>query len=486
MMRHYSFPFLIVIFILLLAGEAQGGDWPMFKHDAAHSGVADETVEPPLKLLWQYGTNFDISGHPTVSGGIVYFGLCDGNVYALDATTGAFKWKYQAGLHGDVSSPAVSGGMVYIGSENVYALDASTGAFKWKYTTAGAVSSPTISNGFVYVGSADNNVYALDATTGALKWKYTTGGTVIYSSPAVSGGMVYVGSWDSNVYALDSATGALKWKYKTGLGVQASPAVSGGVVYVGSADGNMYALDALTGTLIWNGKTGIVVRSSASVSGGIVYVGLENMYALSASSGTSLWNFKARSSVSSSPAISGRIVYATVDGNLHAFDASTGVSKWVSGGSSSPVVANGKVYVDTGRSVIAFEPETKKGVAAIEQGLGSIDLIGKQFDWVPSAIFSFFIIIILGIGTTKLFQIKSEGIIGTFYTVGSGFIILFLWRWLVNIYSILISSIVIISILLVVVFLRWYLSARRKNRQHIEKKKLEILDMISEVTEEGL
>jgi len=24
-------------------------------HDAAHSGTADEVVEPPLELLWKYG-----------------------------------------------------------------------------------------------------------------------------------------------------------------------------------------------------------------------------------------------------------------------------------------------------------------------------------------------------------------------------------------------------------------------------------------------
>ena len=44
---------------------------------------------------------------------------------------------------------------------------ASNGQLKWGLTTGGEVySSPAVSNGVVYVGSDDGNVYALNATTG--------------------------------------------------------------------------------------------------------------------------------------------------------------------------------------------------------------------------------------------------------------------------------------------------------------------------------
>jgi outer membrane protein assembly factor BamB len=57
----------------------------------------------------------------------------------------------------------VANGVVYAGSwdHNVYALNASTGAFLWQYTTGNEVeSSPAVANGVVYVGSQDHNVYA--------------------------------------------------------------------------------------------------------------------------------------------------------------------------------------------------------------------------------------------------------------------------------------------------------------------------------------
>ena len=92
----------------------------------------------------------------------------DGIVYALDATTGDERWRFEA--RGDIlSSPAVVDGVVYVGSKDnyVYALDATTGWESWHLETGGQVlSSPTVVNGVVYIGSDDGYVYALDAGGG--------------------------------------------------------------------------------------------------------------------------------------------------------------------------------------------------------------------------------------------------------------------------------------------------------------------------------
>ena len=61
------------------------------------------------------------------------------------------------------SSPAVAGGFVYVGGwdGNVYCLNASSGADIWTYATGNHVSSsPAVWNGIVYVGSWDHRVYA--------------------------------------------------------------------------------------------------------------------------------------------------------------------------------------------------------------------------------------------------------------------------------------------------------------------------------------
>jgi outer membrane protein assembly factor BamB len=311
---------------MIRAVVAPGPDWPMFRHDQAHTGATTEIMTTAsLTLRWNYTTGYWVHSSPAVSGGIVYVGSLDGNVYALNASTGAFKWSYTTGDY-VYSSPAVSGGRVYVGSADnmVYALNASTGAKIWNYTTGGMVSSsPAVSGGRVYVGSDDSKVYALNASTGAFKWSYTTGDSV-ESSPAVSGGIVYVGSRDNMVYGLNASTGAKIWNYTTGNGVWSSPAVSGGIVYVGSDDHNVYALNASTGAFKWSYTTGDYVYSSPAVSGGIVYVGSldGNVYALNASTGAFKWSYTTGDQVQSSPAVSGGFVYVgSYDGKVYAFAA---------------------------------------------------------------------------------------------------------------------------------------------------------------------
>jgi outer membrane protein assembly factor BamB len=56
-----------------------------------------------------------------------------------------------------------------VGSDdgNVYALDAATGAQLWTFTTGNVVgSSPAVANGVVYVGSQDGKLYAFDLAGG--------------------------------------------------------------------------------------------------------------------------------------------------------------------------------------------------------------------------------------------------------------------------------------------------------------------------------
>jgi outer membrane protein assembly factor BamB len=91
-------------------------------------------------------------------------------------------------------------------------LNYSSGAEIWRYETNGriVVSSPAISDGVLYIGSLDHTVYALDTSDGTLIWAFVTGDMVV-STPTVINGTVYIGSQDDKVYALNSATGEPKW-----------------------------------------------------------------------------------------------------------------------------------------------------------------------------------------------------------------------------------------------------------------------------------
>ena len=327
-------------------------------------------------------------------------------------------WKFKTGAK-VVSSPAVSGGTVYVGSADriVYALNAADGAVRWQYKTAGAVnSSPAVAADTVFVTSADGNLYALGASDGKLRWKFASAGErrftapgihgatphtelmpdpfdVFLSSPTVVAGIVYFGSGDHHVYAVDAGSGALRWKFETGNVVHASPAVADGVVYIGSWDRNLYALNAATGALIWKFQTGddteiynqVGIASSAAVAAGTVFFGCRDghFYAVDAKTGARKWVHDNRKGwVIASPAVERGVVYfPTSDGErFKALDAATGATiydisnKAVS--FSSPAIAQGTAFygssdgwlhavdASTGRMKAEFQTDGSKANAA--------------------------------------------------------------------------------------------------------------------------
>jgi outer membrane protein assembly factor BamB len=109
------------------------------------------------------------------------------------------------------SSPALAGGRLYFGSDdgNLYAVDATTGALVWKFPTGGKiVSSPAVatdaaqSTTTIVVGSNDGNLYFVDQD-GMSAAPAVTIGAAVSSSPAIgSDGTVYVGADDGRVYAI--------------------------------------------------------------------------------------------------------------------------------------------------------------------------------------------------------------------------------------------------------------------------------------------
>jgi outer membrane protein assembly factor BamB len=310
-----------------------------------------------IKPMWEFTCEDEIRSSPAVSDGMVYIGSYDHNLYALDARTGEYVWKYAAE---DVisSSPRVWQDLVFIGSDDriVYALFKDSGRIAWSSLTRGRViSSPRAAHGHVFVGSDDRCLYNFEARTGREVWKTETDGCV-RSSPAVSEEFVYFGSDDSNVYAVEIRTNRLKWKYRTHRQVLSSPLLYEGLLFFGSVDRMFYVVDAKAGWSVWSYRTRNAIYSSPAISEslGLVYFGSADrqVYALDYSKGPpAVWTFETAGPVStSSPAIANDALYiGSTDGYLYSLDARTGELRWKfhTGASvvSSPVIWQDMVFI---------------------------------------------------------------------------------------------------------------------------------------------
>ncbi|HET6175666.1 MAG TPA: PQQ-binding-like beta-propeller repeat protein [Candidatus Sulfotelmatobacter sp.] len=337
---------------------------------------------------WKFDAKSRVSSTPAVSGGIVYFGAYDGNFYAVDAASGGLKWKFKtegekrfAGkhLHGVqpivetmpdpfdcyLSSPVVWNGAVYVGSGdgNIYSLNAATGALNWKFKTGDVVhASPAIADGTLFIGSWDSYFYALDAATGKEKRRFKTGEDPdihnqvgIQSSAAVVDGMVYFGCRDSHLYALDAGTGEKKWAFSgNGSWVVGSPAVKDGRVYFPTSDTSLLvAADAKSGEV--KQKTEFnhwYLYSSPAVVGNMLYIGSTQgkLVAVDLGGLKPLWTFETEGMKKNGP------TYTKADGTADEVaiyrsdfydDMVSGVNRVMSMGAiiSSPVVSGKMVYV---------------------------------------------------------------------------------------------------------------------------------------------
>ncbi len=100
---------------------------------------------------------------PAVRDGTVYAAGWDGTLLALDAATGAERWRSELAF-GTVSSPVVAGDAVLIGGMDgtVSALDAATGELLWAYALGDAIgASLAVADEIVYVPTADGTFVAL-------------------------------------------------------------------------------------------------------------------------------------------------------------------------------------------------------------------------------------------------------------------------------------------------------------------------------------
>jgi outer membrane protein assembly factor BamB len=366
----------VVLLGALAVASPASADWPQFHAGPARLGAsADRSISHrnvgDLKVVWSHATGRSAEGvnsSPAVTGGTVYVGSDDGRLWAFGTRAGAIRWSRPTG--GSVkSSPAVANGRVVVGSEggSVFAFGAERGHVRWRRRLGGRITaSPLIAAGKVFIGSRGGTFYALDASTGRTKWKRNTWS--VWDGAAYRHGTVYVGSDRERVYALNAKTGRLRWVRRVAGRVRGTPAVTDKRVYVGTDRGQLVALDRRTGVRRWavqaveRGKG--IVRCAPAVAGGRVYISVAvvtpmdgTVKAYSARTGRLQWKAGLADYATSSPAVANGLVYVgSFDHRLYALSAKSGAEVWTSGWqyeggffdrgiSSSPAIAGGRIYI---------------------------------------------------------------------------------------------------------------------------------------------
>ncbi|TAE31748.1 MAG: T9SS C-terminal target domain-containing protein [Cytophagales bacterium] len=288
-----------------------------------------------------------------------------GRVYSVDATSGKKNWDNGDFRNASSATPIVSKDRIYClrGNGTVSAFNLTNGALIWENQasinkSSESSSSPTIFNETLFV-VGDVAIHALDILTGKTKWSFSLKGH-FFSSPTVSNNTVYVGSEDK-LYAIDATTGVKKWGFPAKY--VNSPTVSNGKVYFGS-EKDFYAIDAITGKEIWKYKSqSYYGESSPCILYGMVYTYFLDgkLLVFDQENGNIIWAFSTTSNSgygqTSSPIVANGKVFlnGTYPNNkLFAIDAFCGKLLWEYQYKNfvylcSPVYANNTVYIGDGK-----------------------------------------------------------------------------------------------------------------------------------------
>jgi len=240
------------------------------------------------------------SGDAAMDAERVYIPIQPEKLVALSRMTGAKLWTR------DIESmwpPVVVADVLYvIASDEIHALEAATGAEKWRVGFDAVVSAPlTAAIGSHEPGAQSRNMDLLIATfdkgrvaayatdDGRMLWMRELGAASRFP-PAIDGVRAVFAVDDSRAVALRLADGRVEWEQKLD-GMLNAPSFARDRIFIGSNTNFLFALDNTTGRIAWKWKTGgDVIGMAADGKGGAYYVSLDNVVrAVNRGNGNQRW-----------------------------------------------------------------------------------------------------------------------------------------------------------------------------------------------------
>jgi eukaryotic-like serine/threonine-protein kinase len=226
----------------LVRHAGTGTDWVLLN---GYDGTTRALNAADGSLVWSYKTDDYINGSPAVvDGRYVVFGGCDAQLHVVDLSDGTLLHRIPAEAY-IPASIGTFGTMAFCGNyaNQTVAFDVPGGKVAWVYTDRSLpfFSSPAVTEGLVLIGSRDKHLHAIHRLTGESAWKFPTGGRV-EGSPIVFVDGVVFGSSDGRLYAANLTSGAELWQLDLGEPLVASPAFGGHHLIISGEKGTVFAI----------------------------------------------------------------------------------------------------------------------------------------------------------------------------------------------------------------------------------------------------
>ena len=273
--------------------------WPVAGGDQSNP-VQNAAAGKDFQIAWtrsigvKSASDTEVLAQPVSDGKLIYTLDGQARVSAFDVDSGNQVWsinldpKIKRDKEGFGGGLAVSDGVLYVtsGYRFLIALDAATGAEKWRKALDTQLHSPpTVDATQVYAADVDNQIFAFNKATGEMVWTYQAisepARIMKSSSPVVSGDMVYAPFSSGELVALTSNNGSQVWDQVLAQSTRTNalseirdiagrPVLYNGVIFAASHSGAFQAMDARTGAVKWTLDADSV--NTPWVSGDVVFL----------------------------------------------------------------------------------------------------------------------------------------------------------------------------------------------------------------------
>ena len=330
-----------------------------------------------------------ISADPVAAEGLI-FTLDSRAQVGATSSAGQAIWSRDLTPADDRADDASGGGLAVVdgrlyvttGFGDLFALDAASGAVHWQQRLLSpATGAPTVTGGLIYIATRDSHALAIDASDGRVRWQLqgapSVTGIIGGAAPAVDSGLAVFPFGSTQIAGAYPKGGFQIWAgsaagHRLGRGyaqisdISGDPVLSGNAVYVGNPSGRTVALDRVDGNTLWIAPEGAV--SPLWVAGGSIFLISDQaeLVRLNASDGTRIWGVqlpgfhpKRRAKrlrdvyAHFGPVLAGgRLWVASDDGQLRGFDPTDGAQVATidlgTGAATRPIIVGGVMYlVDT-------------------------------------------------------------------------------------------------------------------------------------------
>lgn len=212
-------------------------------------------------------------------------------------------------------TPSIDGDTIYAASVDgiVAAIDINSGDMRWEVEIEEVVTGGVGSgDGLVMIATEGAEIIALDQVDGTIKWQQAVSSEVL-SPPQTNGDIVVAQTVDDKLVALEADSGEQRWVYETTLPTltlrgSSTPVITADAVIAGFSNGTIVAVLVESGVFLWEERVAVPdgeydIDRVIDVDGDLLLD-------------------------------SGRVLAASYQGNLKAFELTTGRVVWAMEASS--------------------------------------------------------------------------------------------------------------------------------------------------------